>query len=194
MALRRGRFIKPPTKKAGKKVRDTEKKTGTLGAFYMVAYDRDHQSNEVKKVNGLLLGDQFFLFPKEGRHGGTPASARIIPAKRVFKTATLAASSLKLGEGFARANYGRGEIITVKYTKNSDGSLTPRDSTGDRARGIGQLYKTKLALIKADLKSVNEQIRGREKDEREEARENKKKMNHLLKKRVKLIKLLHRER
>jgi hypothetical protein len=184
----RVRHNKSRTKVETKKVPETEKKAGVQGNFYVVEYDRDYQRNEVKKIYGLLVDKRFFRFPEHSRSGGDPASARIVPAARVFRSAKAAAGSLKLIDGYARNNYGRGDIVKVKYTKNADGSFTPRDADGARTRNYGSVYTTKAKLLKASLRELNESIKNKTKEARDDKQHIDKQIKSMKVARAKLLK------
>ncbi len=184
--------LRPPRSKykTSKKEGERESRTGLLGYFYTVEFDRSMQRDEVVKIHGLAMGKQFFRFPAHSRYGGQPASARITSMTRVFKTARAASGSLKLHDGFAIDNYGRGKVIAVKYTRNADGSLVARDKDGSHLRGVGNVFTTRKKLVADKLRDMNESIKNKAKEARDEAKSYDQKLRDLKKKRVALLKSL----
>lgn len=181
-------FKRFQNKKHKEKEPERETKTGTLGYFYTVEFDRNMQRDEVVKIHGLMLGDKFFRFPAHSRHGGMPAQAKITSVRKVFKSARSATGSLKLHDGFAIDNYGRGKIVPVKYTKNADGSLVPRDKDGNHLRGVGNVATSRKKLVAQRVRDVNQSIKSKSAEAREEARDYAKKISELKKTRARILK------
>jgi len=182
--------LRPPRSKTNTKEPERESKIGLLGYFYTVEFDRSMQRDEVTKIHGLALGKQFFRFPARSRHGGTPAAARITSMTKVFKTARAATGSLKLLDGFAIDNYGRGKIVPVKFTKNADGSLVARDKDGSHLRGVGNVATSRKKLVAQRMRDLNESIKSKTKEAREEARSYEQKIRELKRKRAAALKSL----
>jgi len=184
--------LRPPRSKpkTNGKEPERESKTGLLGYFYTVEFDRQFQRDEVVKIHGLAMGNQFFRFPAKSRYGGQPAAARITSMTKVFKTARAASGSLKLHDGFAIDNYGRGKIVAVKYTKNADGSLVARDKDGSQLRGVGNVATTRKKLVKQRMRDLNESIKNKTKEARDEARDYARKIRELKQKRAQALKSL----
>lgn len=184
--------LRPPRSRTKTNTKEPEREstTGLLGYFYTVEFDRAMQRDEVVKIHGLALGKRFFRFPARSRFGGEPAAARITSMTKVFKTARAASGSLKLHDGFAIDNYGRGKIVPVKYTKNADGSLVARDKDGSHMRGVGNVATSRKQLVKQRMRELNDSIKSKTKEAREEAQSYAVKIRELKSKRARALKSL----